>query len=106
MDVALLFILLPIYGMDGYFFSFLITHVINFALSARRLLNLTGKLISPAVPIFSLVATAAAIILAGTISAPVPKAGAYILLLSCLWFLLRVVSREDVRWLKGLVYKK
>lgn len=106
MDVAFLYLLLPTYGMEGYFFSFLVTHIVNFFLSVRRLLKLTGKLISPAVPILSLGATAAAIILAGTISAPILKAGAYILLLGCLWFLLRVVSREDIRWIKGLIYKK
>jgi O-antigen/teichoic acid export membrane protein len=106
MDVLFLYLLLPTYGMEGYFFSFLVTHVLNFALSVRRLLKLTGKLISPMVPVISLWATGAAIVLASTISAPLPKAGAYILLLGCLWFLLRVVSREDLRWLKGLVYKK
>lgn len=106
MDVLFLYLLLPTYGMEGYFFSFLVTHIINFALSVRRLLKLTGKLISPLVPIFSLGATAVAIILANTIAAPIPKAGSYILLLGCLWFLLRVVSREDLRWLKGLIYKK
>lgn len=106
MDVLLLYLLLPTYGMEGYFFSFLVTHILNFFLSVRRLLKITGKLISPMIPVFSLGATAVAIILANTISAPVPKAGIYILLLSCLWFLLRVVSREDLRWIKGLVYKK
>ena len=106
MDVLFLYLLLPTYGMEGYFFSFLVTHILNFFLSVRRLLKLTGKLISPVIPILSLGATVAAIILAGTISAPICKAGVYILLLGCLWFLLRVVSREDVRWLKGLVCKK
>lgn len=106
MDVVFLYLLLPTYGMEGYFFSFLVTHILNFALSVRRLLKITGKLISPVVAMVSLWATAAAIVLAGTISAPVPKAGAYILLLGCLWSLLRVVSREDLHWLKGLIYKK
>lgn len=106
MDVLFLYLLLPTYGMEGYFFSFLVTHILNFFLSVRRLLKLTGKLISPLIPVFSLGATAIAIILANTISSPIPKAGSYILLLGCLWFLLRVVSREDIRWLKGLVYKK
>lgn len=106
MDVLFLYLLLPAYGMEGYFFSFLVTHILNFFLSVRRLLKLTGKLISPLVPVLSLGATAVAIVLANTISAPIPKAGTYILVLGCLWFLLRVVSREDLRWIKGLVYKK
>ena len=106
MDVLFLYLLLPTYGMEGYFFSFLVTHILNFFLSVRRLLKLTGRLISPLIPIFSLGATAAAIVLANTISTPIPKAAAYILLLGCLWFLLRVVSREDIRWIRGLVHKK
>ena len=106
MDVAFLYLLLPAYGMEGYFFSFLVTHVVNFFLSVRRLLKLTGKLISPAIPLLSLGTTAVAILLAGTIPIPAIKAVAYILLLACMWFLFRVVSREDIRWLKGLIYKK
>ena len=106
LDVLFLYLLLPAYGMEGYFFSFLVTHILNFFMSLRRLLMLTGKLFSPWVPVLSILATASSIILANTISAPIPKAGVYILLLGCLWFLLRVVSREDIRWFKGLVYKK
>ena len=41
MDVVLLWLLLPKYGMNGYFFSFLVTHLINFLLSLRRLLQIT-----------------------------------------------------------------
>lgn len=37
LDVALLWVLLPRYGMGGYYFSFAATHLINFALSFRRL---------------------------------------------------------------------
>lgn len=39
LDVALLFFLLPKYGLGGYFFSFLLTHGINFALSLRLLIK-------------------------------------------------------------------
>ena len=106
MDVLFLYLLLPAYGMEGYFFSFLVTHIINFFLSVRRLLKLTGKLISPAIPVLALLATALSVLLAGTLSAPIAKTGIYILLLGCQWFLLRVVSGEDIHWLKGLIYKK
>ena len=106
MDVAFLYLLLPTYGMEGYFFSFLVTHIVNFCLSVRRLLKLTGKLISPIVPLFSLGSMAVAIRLASTISIPSVKAAVYVVLLACLWLLLRVVSREDAHWLKGLIYKK
>jgi O-antigen/teichoic acid export membrane protein len=106
MDVALLFILLPTYGMDGYFFSFLVTHVINFALSVRRLLKLTGRLIAPAIPVLALAATGGAIYFASLVTQPAFRACAYVLLLGSLLPLLRVVSSEDVSWIRGLVYKK
>ena len=67
LDVLLLFILLPRYGLEGYFVSFLITHLLNFYLSIRRLLKLTGKLISPFIPVLTLAATAASLILSATL---------------------------------------
>lgn len=42
MDVALLFFLLPRWGLAGYFFSFTLTHAVNFYLSISRLLTVTG----------------------------------------------------------------
>ena len=37
MDVALLWLLLPRFGMGGYYFSFAASHLVNFGLSLRRL---------------------------------------------------------------------
>ena len=42
LDVALLFVLLPRYGLGGYVFTFIAAHLVNFALSLRRLLRVTG----------------------------------------------------------------
>jgi len=42
LDVVLLFLLLPSMGLDGFFLTFLVSHLINFYLSIRRLLQLTG----------------------------------------------------------------
>jgi len=106
MDVFLLFFLLPKYGIEGYFLSFLVTHLLNFFLSVRRLLKITGKIISWSAPVLSLIATAVSILLAGTLKAPVLKGGAFILLLGSILYLFRVISREDAVWLKGLVRKK
>ena len=39
---ALLFVLLPRYGLGGYVFTFIAAHLVNFALSLRRLLRVTG----------------------------------------------------------------
>ena len=43
MDVTLLFILLPIHGMKGYFVSFFISHFTNFVLSLLLLAKITPK---------------------------------------------------------------
>lgn len=42
MDVVLLFFLLPRYGLGGYVVTFVVTHLVNFALSLRRLLRASG----------------------------------------------------------------
>lgn len=39
---GLLFVLLPRYGLGGYVFTFIAAHLVNFALSLRRLLRVTG----------------------------------------------------------------
>lgn len=41
LDVVLLFFLLPRFGMNGYLFTYAVTHAINFCLSLRKLLQLT-----------------------------------------------------------------
>ena len=106
MDVLFLFLLLPTYGMEGYYFSFLVTHVVNFILSVRRLFKITGKLMNLQTPILVAIATAGSILLAGFVAAPVCKAAAYVLLLLSSLYLFRVISREDGAWLIGLVRKK
>ena len=105
LDVLFLYLLLPRYGMEGYFFSFLITHVLNFGLSIRRLLKLTGRLISVSTVLLTALATGAAIFLSGFVSQSVYRACAYVLLLGSLLCLFRVVSREDASWMIGLIKK-
>ncbi len=106
MDVIFLYFLLPKYGMDGYFLSFLITHVINFVLSLRRLLTITGPILEIKHAILTLLATVASIWIAGLIPNPILCAGGYLLLLFTSLVLLQIITKEDISWLKGLAYKK
>jgi len=106
MDVALLFLLLPRYGMMGYFFSFFVTHLINFILSLRRLLKIAGNMISPSRAILCCVGTAGAIFVAAHIRQPDLKSIGFLLVLGSLLYLLKVVGKEDALWLKGLITKK
>lgn len=105
MDVSLLYILLPNYGIGGYFFSFLITHAINYFLSIRRLLWITEERISIKIPITTLAVAWAAVWAAGFVSQPVLSALAFSVLLFCGLFLCGVLSKEDILWVKGLICK-
>ena len=103
MDVLFLYLLLPTYGMEGYFFSFLVTHLLNFGLSVRRLIKLTGKMIPISTVILTHIATAGSIIMSGFVRLPILRVGSYILLLGSILYLFQVIGREDLLWIKGLV---
>lgn len=106
LDVFFLWLLLPGYGMNGYFFSFTVTHLINFLLSLRLLLKITGEHIPLYIPMLSCTAVLAAVWGAGYFSGAAGKTIAYLLLLGSLLCLFRVTGREDILWLKGLLQKK
>ena len=106
LDVIFLWLLLPRYGMTGYFISFTLTHALNFFLSLRLLLKITGEKISFHIPAFGCSAVLLSILGAGTFTSPVASISVFLLLLGSLWCLLGVTGTEDLRWLKGLVHKK
>ncbi len=106
MDVVLLYFLLPEYGMEGYFLSFLVTHLLNFILSLRRLLKITGERIPFSAPALSSAALLCAVWAASLLSNAVAQAIAYILLLGSLLCLFQVTGREDFAWVRGLVGRK
>lgn len=106
MDVAFLYLLLPKYGILGYFISFLVTHVVNFYLSLRRLLRITAQKIPYHIPLLTLGAAAIAVWICHFAKGAVLQSAAYVAVLLCLLFLMRILSREDIRWIKGLIYKK
>ena len=106
MDVVLLFLLLPKYGMMGYFFSFFVTHLLNFFLSLRRLLMIAGNVISVKAAVLTLGSTLICIVIASTLFSPFSQVVAFLAALISLLFLLRVLGTEDILWLKGLIVKK
>ena len=105
LDVTFLFFLLPKYGMDGYFFSFLVTHLINFLLSLRLLLKITGPVLPIRKPIFCFVSASigvlAALCFPGWIRCVV-----FFPVFFSLLTLLQVVEKEDLFWVKSLVKQK
>ena len=104
MDVAGLFFLLPRYGMDGYFLSFLVTHLVNFLLSLGRLLKITGIRIPFYAPILAISGTVAAVTGAACFQNTGSRTIAYLGLLCGLWVIFRVVTLRDLRWILGLVF--
>ena len=105
MDVALLFILLPKFGMGGYFFSFLVTHLINFLLSLRRLLKISRIRLPHASIALALGACLVSLYFAKTLP-PAPGITAFVLLFASLMILFRIINRSDILWIKGLISRK
>ena len=105
LDVAFLFILLPRYGMDGYFVSFFLTHLLNFILSIRLLLRTTKLSIPMYMPMLSLAALGLAIFGAGYVENTPGMVLVYLTILGCLLVLFRVIHREDLSWILGLIRK-
>ena len=106
MDVALLFLLLPRYGMGGYFFSFLVTHLLNFGLSLRRLLKISGVSIPFYVPALTLGASGLAVLGSGLMGSVWGRIAAFAGLFFSLLTLFGILSKADLLWLRGLVKKK
>ncbi len=106
MDVSFLYILLPRYGIVGYYISFLVTHVINFILSLRRLLKISKIQIQWYVPFLTIAAAIIASWAANFVSLSIYRCVAYVIILFCLLFLSHVLCHEDIAWIKGLIRKK
>lgn len=106
MDVAFLFVLLPRFGMKGYFVSFLVTHAINFYLSLRRLLRITGEklpLLGTTRTVFSAIAST---VLASLFHSPYARTMVFLLIYSLLLALCKVISRTDLHWFKTILKVK
>lgn len=106
LDVLFLYLLLPGFGMQGYFLSFTVTHAINFALSLRRLLRITGERIPFRIPFFSLAACLFGIWVVSHVAASGSQALLYPIVLTCMLYLFGIIGREDIRWVKSLIYQK
>ena len=106
MDVAFLYLLLPKYGMTGYFVSFFSTHLVNFLLSLGRLLKITDQRLPFHIPALSVSACMASIYAASFVPTTPLRVMAYLLVLGSSLFLCGVTKSEDIRWIQGLICKK
>lgn len=103
MDVAFLFVLLPRYGMMGYFVSFLVTHFLNFLLSLRRLLRTAAILIDWSISLTTILCTGIAIGAASFVVGTFFKAAAFVVIWGCLLTLVGVIGKKDLRWVQKLI---
>lgn len=109
LDVVFLWLLLPRFGLEGYYLSFLVTHALNFGLSFFRLRKVTGFRPQLSVVLRALGAASLSLWVATLL----PRAGGWggVLFLAAgfcsvfflLLVLLGVVGREDLRWIRGLI---
>ena len=106
LDVVFLYVLLPRYGMTGYFISFLLTHLLNFLLSLGLLLRTTGLTLPVHGPMLSIAAMGCATSAAMWTSAVPFTVLCYLLILGALLFLFQVLQMEDLRWIRGLIRGK
>lgn len=106
MDVFFLFLLLPKYGIMGYFISFLITHAINFILSIRRLCIITSQQLPLRTPLCVLLCAIGSVLISNRLGPPSFRILAYLLLLFSSLTLLRVLRKDDLYWVNGLIRKR
>ncbi len=102
LDVVLLFVLLPRWGIGGYLFSFALTHAINLFLSLRRLLQTSGHQPRPLDFLRPLLCLLCAALPAALLSRPVTRSIVFFLLLSGSFLLTDALSPRDRQWLRGI----
>ena len=105
MDVVFLFILLPRYGMTGYFVSFLVTHLINFILSICLLRKLVGIIFSMRTTVLCLLVAICSVLAAQLVNTALIGCIAFVLMFTSLLVLFGIINKKEIQWLKGLVFR-
>ena len=103
LDVALLFLLLPKYGMKGYYFSFIVSHLLNFCLSVRLLFQIVGKVMQAKTAFLCILAAIFAVGIAQFIPACFGACAAFTLIFAAFLILLGVLQENDITWIRGLI---
>ena len=104
LDVALMYFLLPRFGIDGYFLSFALTHAVNFALSLRKVLTIGGVRISGAFAMLTVGAAVFAVLGGCCFSGVGQRIAAFLGLFFGICFYTGSLTGGDLRWLRGLLF--
>lgn len=103
LDVVGLYTLLPHFGVAGYLFTYAVSHLVNFFLSIRKLLQVTGY--SPSVErliaLFSLFLVCAGVCI---FLPEVLRAAVFLPLFLLFCCKTRLISREDRVWLRSALH--
>lgn len=102
LDVCLLFFLLPKYGLRGYFWSFLITHGLNFFLSLRRLLYITREKLCWYKPFITLAVCYGCSIVCQGGSTPICCIGYLAAVAVCLGAF-HIFTAADLKWIAKII---
>lgn len=105
LDVAFLLLLLPRWGISGYVFSFLVTHVINLYLSLRRLLKVSEhrlKLFDLLHPLLCLIPSTSVCYLLPCQNLYL-RGGFFLVVLGALYLLTDALREKDRIWLKRVI---
>ncbi len=106
LDVGMLFVLLPKFGMQGYFISFSVAHLLNFVLSFRHLLKIGQIKANFYYPCFAVSACLIAGFSANLFTGPVRKLAAFLGLFFSLCYFFGVITAVDLQWLRNLLKPK
>lgn len=92
LDIIGLYFLLPVWGMNGYFISFFLTHALNFFLSLRHLLRITGEKIRLSIPLGGVLCTAFSLGCALFVPTPIYAGTAFGILFFCSTYLMGLLD--------------
>lgn len=112
LDVVFLWVLLPRYGLSGYYLSFTVTHAVNFLLSLSRLMKVTGLRPSFWLALRSILAWLMGLGIASFLPRSQGLGGilflgsVFLLIFGLLLALTGVLGKEDLKWLRRLVIDK
>ena len=112
LDVGMLWVLLPRWGIGGFLAAFTVSHALNFFLSIGRLMKVTGYLPRFRATISAALCCGLALLLAGllpgsdSVMSAILRGGAFLLLDLALVLVTGALSREDLQWLRGLIRQK
>lgn len=109
LDVTMLWFLLPRYGIGGFLAAYTVSHAVNFYLSLRRLILVSGYLPRFRATIESVLCCCAAMLavsmlpICNTISGTLLPGLLFLLLYALLVRLTGALSGDDIHWLHGLI---